>query len=128
MLFDCTGPPAHDERARDGRMPDAKIQVPTPPQLTPILRPGAWFVCVAVAFGAHAAMAKPKSKRPATSKPATMAAATKMSLPGTLPLLAGEAAARKPGPGGVGMVLDGSKGRVIVARVVPGGPAAKAGV
>lgn len=30
--------------------------------------------------------------------------------------------------GGVGMVLDGRNGRIVVARVVPGGPAARAGV
>ena len=44
------------------------------------------------------------------------------------PLVLGQPGAGRPGSGGVGMVLDGSKGRVVVGRVVPGGPAAKAGV
>ncbi len=45
-----------------------------------------------------------------------------------LPFLGPAVQKKKPQAGGVGMVLDGSKGRVIVARIVPGGPAAKAGV
>ena len=50
--------------------------------------------------------------------------------PGRSPLIGAAPSTSKIAPrvGGVGMVLDGRGGRVVVARVVPGGPAAQAGV
>jgi carboxyl-terminal processing protease len=45
-----------------------------------------------------------------------------------LTLLVGAAAARAEGPGGVGLVVVVKRGAIEVSRVVPGSPAAQAGL